>query len=294
MVKIIPNLWFASEAKEAAVLYTSIFDDSRILSTTVLHDTPSGTAEIISIELAGQEFMLLSAGPLFQFNPSVSFLVALRSVEEVDALWRELAPGSKALMELGAYPFSERYGWLEDKYGLSWQLIYVGDRAVGQTIVPMLLFVGDVCGKAEEAINFYAKVFKNSSIGEIDRHGAGEEPDAAGTVKQAVFTLENLQFRAMDSAWSHEFAFNEAISFIVHCDTQSEIDYYWERLSARPEAEQCGWLKDQYGLSWQIVPAELGAMLRDGDEGNGRQVTAALLEMKKLDLEALRRAYRAG
>lgn len=200
MQKITPHLWFDKEAKEAAELYTSAFQNSNITNVTTLHNTPSGDTDIVSFVLSGQAFMAISAGPLFEFNPSVSFLVACKSKEEVDALWNRLAEGGAALMPLDSYPFSERYGWLRDKYNLSWQIMYFGDREITQKITPTLMFVGKVRGKAEEAIHFYLAVFKNAKIGHILRYGKGEEPDKEGTVKHAAFTLEGRQFAAMDSA----------------------------------------------------------------------------------------------
>lgn len=151
MQKITPFLWFDKEAKEAAEFYTSVFKNSKIKDTAILHDTPSGTVDIVTIELLGQEFTLMSAGPLFKFN--------------------------------------------------------------------------------------------------------------------------------------------EAISFVVNCETQEEIDYYWEKLSADPKAEQCGWLKDKYGLSWQIVPTVLVKMLQDKDKKKAARVTEAFLKMKKFDIEGLKKAY---
>lgn len=291
MQKITPNLWFNKEAKEAAEFYTSVFKDSKINSTTTLHNTPSGTTDIVTIELLGQEFTLISAGPLFKFNPSVSFLVACRTLDEVDALWEKLSERGKALMDLGVYPFSEKYGWVQDRYGLSWQVMFTGERKIEQKITPTLMFVGNQCGKAEEAINFYATVFHNARVGDILRYGIGEEPDKEGTIKHAAFTLEGQKFAAMDSARVHDFAFNEAISFIVHCKDQDEIDYYWGKLSADPKAEQCGWLKDKYGLSWQIVPTVMEEMLKDKDREKIDRVTEAFLKMKKFDIKALKRAY---
>ncbi len=290
--KITSHLWFDKEAKEAAKFYTSIFKDSKIKDTAVIRNTPSGDTDIVTIELSGQEFTLISAGPLFKFNPSVSFLVACKTKEEVDALWKELSKGGMALMDLGAYPFSERYGWIQDKYGLSWQVMFFGDREFKQRIIPTLMFVGNVVGKAEEAVNFYVSVFHNSEVGGIDRYGEGEDPDTEGTVRHASFTLEGQEFAAMDSAREHNFAFNEAVSLIVHCETQEEIDYYWGKLSADPKAEQCGWLKDKYGLSWQVTPNVLQNMLNDKVEKKRARVTEAFLKMKKFDIEALKKAYR--
>ncbi len=295
MRTITPHLWFDKEAREAAALYTSLFANSKVTNITTLRNTPSGDTAIVSFVLSGQPFMAISAGPLFTFNPSISFLVACKTREEVDALWNRLLPGGTALMPLDSYPFSERYGWLADRYGLSWQIMYAGDRAIRQTITPTLMFVGQVCGKAEEAIRYYVSVFAGkgrASVGDILRYGKGEEPDKEGTVKHARFTLDGQAFAAMDSAREHNFAFNEAISLLVSCDTQEEINYYWERLSAVPEAEQCGWLKDRYGLSWQITARAMGEMMQSGERENIARVTEAFLKMKKLDVAELERAYK--
>ena len=154
MARITSHLWFDKEAKEAAQFYTSIFPNSKIKNITTIHDTPSGSADIVTIELLGQEFTLISAGPFFKFN--------------------------------------------------------------------------------------------------------------------------------------------EAISFMVHCDTQDEIDYYWEKLSADPKAEQCGWLKDKYGLSWQIVPTMMAQMMKDKDPKKIARVTQAFLKMKKFDIAKLKQAYEQG
>lgn len=292
MQKITSHLWFDREALEAAGFYISVFKDSKQNSVTKLHGTPSGAVDIVSIDLMGQEFTLISAGPFFKFNPSISFLVACRDKSEVDTLWEKLSQGGSALMELGEYPFSERYGWVQDRYGLSWQIMFMGVQEIKQNITPTLMFTDKQWGKAEDAINFYASVFRDSEVGDILRYSKGEEPDREGTIKHASFRLEGIEFAAMDSARVHDFAFNEAISFVVHCETQDEIDYYWGRLTADPQAEQCGWLKDRYGVSWQIVPTILEQMLRDQDGEKVTRVTEAFLKMKKFDIEALARAYK--
>lgn len=292
MQKITPHLWFDREALEAAGFYISVFKDSIQNSTTKLHGTPSSRVDIVSIDLMGQEFTLISAGPFFKFNPSVSFLVACREKSDVDMLWEKLSEGGSALMELGQYPFSERYGWVQDRYGLSWQIMFMGGYDIKQNITPTLMFTDKQWGKAEDAINFYASVFRDSEVGDILRYSKGEEPDRVRTIKHASFRLGGMEFAAMDSARVHDFAFNEAISFVVHCETQDEIDYYWERLSADQQAEQCGWLKDRYGVSWQIVPTILEQMLRDQDGEKVARVTEAFLKMKKFDIEALVRAYK--
>jgi predicted 3-demethylubiquinone-9 3-methyltransferase (glyoxalase superfamily) len=273
-------------------LYTSVFPDSRITHITTLRDTPSGDADVVSFELAGQPFMAINGGPYFKPNPSVSFLVRYSTQEEVDSAWEKLLPGGMALMELGEYPFSKRFGWLQDRFGFSWQLLYTNGEAFSQKIVPMVMFVGRVCGRAEEAVNFWDSVFHPAQIGEIMRYGKGEEPDKPGTVKLASFWLMGVEFAAIDSAWDHKFAFNEAISFMVSCEDQAEIDYYWQKLSAVPEAEQCGWLKDKFGLSWQVTPSEMDEMMARGTPEQIDRVTQAFLPMKKIDIAQVRAAYR--
>ena len=301
MQTITPHLWFDKEAREAAEFYVSLFPDSRVTNSTTLHDTPSGDSEIVSFELAGQSFMAISAGPLFKFNPSVSFIVNFdpsrdtNARENLDAVWEKLSQDGTALMPLDKYPFSERYGWVQDKYGLSWQLILTNPEGEERPfIIPSLMFVGEVAGRAEEAIKHYLSIFKNSKMGALARYGAGQEPDREGTVMFADFMLEGQWFAATDSAHEHKFAFNEAISFLVNCDSQEEIDYYWERLSADPEAEQCGWLKDKFGVSWQISSTALGEMLTNGTREQIDRVTQAFLPMKKLEIARLEKAYEGG
>ena len=290
--KITPHLWFDKEAKEAVEFYTSVFPESKIKNMTTLRDTPSGDCDVVSFDLSGHAFMAISAGPLFKFNPSISFIVSCATKEDVDALWAKLSEGGQALMPLDSYPFSERYGWIQDKYGVPWQVIVPGTEGDWRpSLVPSLMFVGTNCGKGEEAINFYTSVFKASKVGQMFHYGANQEPDKEGTIMFADFMLDNQWFAAMDSAREHDFTFNEAISFIVNCDTQEEIDYYWEKLSAVPEAEQCGWLKDRYGLSWQIVPTALDEMMRSGSSEQIARITQAFLKMKKFEVSALKSAY---
>jgi predicted 3-demethylubiquinone-9 3-methyltransferase (glyoxalase superfamily) len=291
MDKITPHLWFDRKAIEAAEFYAATFPDSKVIDVTTIPGTPGGDTDIVTFQLYGQSFQAINAGPLFTFNPSVSFAVSCDTVEEVDRLWARLTDGGRTLMPLDTYPFSERYGWTEDRFGLSWQVAHAGGAEVTQRITPTLLFVAEVCGKAEEAITFYASVFPDSGVGDIARYGTASELDAEGTVLYAAFRLAGQEFAAMDSARDHEFAFNEAISFLVSCDSQDEIDRYWGALSAVPEAEQCGWLKDRYGLSWQIVPSNMEEMLRSGTPEQVARVTKAFLAMRKFDLAELERAY---
>lgn len=291
MQKIVPHLWFDKQANEAATFYMSLFEGSILKNRTILHDTPSGTAEMITMELAGQEFMLLSGGPYFKFTPAVSFLIACETVAEVERLWSKLIENGEVLMPLGTYPFSEKYGWVADQYGLSWQVMYMGDFDVKQKITPTFMFVGKQYGNAKEAVQLYTSLYKDSAIEETLRYDENVGPNKPGTIKRMAFTLNNQHFAAMDSAYEHDFSFTEAISFIVKCDTQEEIDYYWDKLSAVPAAEQCGWLKDQYGISWQIVPSMMDKMMNTNDPKKIAQVTKAFLKMKKFDIAELIKAF---
>jgi len=283
--KITPHLWFDKEAIEAAEFYASVFNDSKVSFTTQIHDTPSGDADIVGFQVLGYDFMAISAGPYFKINPSISFHAGCRTAREVDEIWKKLSDGGTVIMELGEYPFSKRYGWIQDRYGVSWQVILVeGDFK--QRITPVLMFVGDVCGRAEEAVGFYASIFPGGKSQVLARYAKGEQPDQDGTVKYAEFVIAGQEFGAMDSARMHGFGFNEAISLIINCKDQEEIDYYWDKLSAVPGAEQCGWVKDKFGVSWQIVPANMGELIGKNPE----KTTPVMLKMKKIIIADLVKA----
>ncbi len=285
MQKITPHLWFDKEARAAAEFYVSVFDNSKINFINRIPDTPSGDAELVGFQIMGFNFMAISAGPFFRINPSISFHVRCMTVEEVDQIWVKLSAGGTVMMELGEYPFSRRYGWIQDKFGVSWQVIH-SEGEFRQRIVPALMFVGGVCGKVEEAIGFYVTVFKNAKAEVLARYEKGEEPDREGTVKYARFVLDGQEFGAMESARMHNFDFNEGVSLIVNCKDQKEIDYFWEKLSTMPEAEQCGWIKDKYGVSWQIIPVNMGELLGKNPE----KTTPVMLRMKKIIITDLERA----
>lgn len=295
---IVPHLWFDTQAREAAGFYCAVFADSAVEHVGQVRDTPSGDCDLVSFSLAGQPFMAISAGPHFRFTPAISFIVNYdpgrdpQAQQSLDRAWAELVEGGEVLMPLDAYPFSKRYGWVQDRFGLSWQLILSDpEREPRPFITPSLLFTGEVCGQAAEAAEFYRSVFEGSQAGDLVRCPAGAEPDREGTVMYTDFRVGDTWFAAMDSAHAHGFGFNEAISFVVKCETQAEIDQYWSLLSAVPEAEQCGWCKDQYGVSWQIVPAALDHMLRSDDAERVARVTRAFLQMKKFDVALLQRAF---
>lgn len=292
MQKITPFLWFDNHIEEAVNYYTSIFKNSRKISTTYYSDgtqMPAGSILTIQFQLAGQDFIALNGNTKFEFTPAISFLVNCSSIEEVNSLWKKLSENGKTLMELGSYQFSERYGWVQDKYGLSWQIFYT-DKSFTQKICPVLMFVGEQSGRAEEAMNFYMSQFKNSENIFIERYVAGEK-GPEGTVKMEGFTLAGQVFMAMDSPIEHDFTFSLAISFSINCRAQDEVDMFWDNLSKGGQPDQCGWLHDKYGVSWQVVPEVLGKLLSDKDKTKTNNVFKAMLQMHKLDIETLLKAY---
>lgn len=291
---IVPHLWFDNEALEAAEFYANIFADSEVLNKTHLQNTPSGDAQSVTFEINGYTFMAISAGPYFKINPSISFFLnfdpsyddnAERNLEET---WKKLKNAGNVLMPLGEYPYSRKYGCVQDKYGVCWQLILTDpDGEDRPFIVPSLMFVNHNFRKAKEGVDFYLSIFKNSRMGEISGSGSGEDM----TVMFADFKLEDQWLAAMDGPGDHDYNFNEAVSLLVNCENQEGIDYYWKELSAVPEAEQCGWLKDKYGVSWQITPSVMDEMMTDGSPEQIKRVTEAFLKMKKLDIAELKGAY---
>ena len=297
MQKITPFLWFDGKAEEAIKLYTSIFKNSKIVSISYWGDgSPFPKEQVMNatFELDGQEFYAFDAGPQFKFNPSISFFVVCETEHETDTVWQKLVEDGTVLMALDKYDWSAKYGWLQDRYGISWQISQGKISEVGQKFTPSLLFTGEQNGKAEAAINFYTSIFDNSSITGILKYTAGDN-DAEGTVKHAQFSLNKQVFMVMDSSQPDTFKFNEAISLFVKCETQKEIDYFWDKLTAGGGQESmCGWLKDKFGLYWQIVPPVLVELLSDKDPAKAGRVMQAMMQMKKIIITDLQKAHKGN
>jgi len=296
---IVPFLWFDNNAEEAAHFYASVFNNARVKTTTRYSEEgakasglPKGSIMTVSFQIDGLDIAAINGGPVFKISPAISFMVNCRTKDKIDDLWSKLSDGGNIMMELGEYPFSERYGWLQDKYGVSWQLIMTPEH---YKIAPCFMFSGNQQGKAEEAINYYMSVFKNSSVERIEKYTAGQE-GPEGFVSYSSFNLICQNFKAMDSGVDVPFSFSPAVSFVVNCQNQNEIDYFWDKLTAGgdPDAQQCGWLADRYGVSWQVVPSALNLWLSDSESEAGRNVMNALIPMKKLDFNALKYAYDNG
>lgn len=292
------GLWYDSQAEQAANFYRSIFPGSGIdlilrygNEGQETHGQRPGSVMAVNFQLAGTHFQAINGGPYFKMNPSVSLFVVCETFEETDEVWNKLAEGGSILMPIGNYDWSERYGWVQDRWGLTWQISYGKISAVGQKITPSLMFAGEQAGRAEEALKFYTSVFKDSGVDGISKYPKGG-PEPEGHVAHAQFKLADSKFMIMDSSGPHNFSFNEGVSIIVDCKDQSEVDYYWDKLLAGGGKESmCGWLYDKFGVSWQVNPTRLGEMLADPDQEKVDRVTRAFLKMRKLDIVKLEKVF---
>jgi predicted 3-demethylubiquinone-9 3-methyltransferase (glyoxalase superfamily) len=275
--KITPCLWFDGQAKEAAAVYCSIFANARITAQSPI---------VTGIDVGGQSITLLDGGPMYKPNPSISFYYVCEKAEELDRIWDVLSKGGQVMMALDKYPWSERYGWITDKYGISWQVARGQISEVGQRITPCLMFTGKQYGQAEKAIAYYTSIFKGSKTNGILRYGANESPDTEGKVKHAQVTIHDQKFMLMESARPHDFVFTEGVSLTVHCETQEQIDYYWQKLTEKGgEESMCGWLRDKFGVSWQIIPTQLTKIM--SDPAKAGKAAQAFMTMRKLNIEQI-------
>ncbi len=291
---ITPNLWFDGNAREAVEFYISAFGNGKITGgSTYPTSQAEGLADfqlklagkdlVVQFELSGQEFVAINAGPEFTFNPAISFFVNFdpsrdsQAKEHLEELWGKLSDGGTALMPLQEYPFSKYYGWMQDRYGLSWQLILTNPEGEPRPfIVPSLMFGAGNVNKAEEAAKYYLSVFHGNKMGTVARYSEQTGPAKAEALMYGDLRIGNMWLAIMDAGRDQDFTFNEAVSFSVACHNQDEVDYFWDKLSAAPAAEQCGWCKDKFGVSWQIVPANMEALMRRP------RAFARLMEMKKI------------
>lgn len=291
------GLWFDNNAEEAANFYKSLFAGSSIDQILRYgnegqesHKQKPGSVMVVSFQLAGLHFQAINGGPVFNINPSISLYVVTESEAETEGLWNKLLPGGTVLMPLDKYDWSQKFGWIQDRYGLTWQIGLGNLSDVGQKITPFLMYVGDKAGKAEEAMKFYMSIFKGSSLDGIVRHPkVSNEPE--GHVMHAQFKLADSKFMVSDSSADHNFSFNEAVSIIVDCKDQKEIDYYWTKLTDGGKESMCGWLFDRFGVAWQVNAVRLTEMLNDKDQKKVDRVTRAFMKMKKFDIAALEKAF---
>lgn len=273
---IYPCIWFDGTAHEAASLYCSVFPKAKITMETPL---------VVQFDIEGQRFMGLNGGPTFRPNPSISFMAWYDDEAPIRQAHDLLTAGGTIMMDLGTYPWSELYSMIRDRYGVCWQLYYGKREDTWSAFVPTMMFNRQMTGRAEEAMHFYTGLFPDSSVGSILRYGPGQK-DKEGTIQHAQFTIDGHLFACMDSAVDDGYSFDEGLSLVKECDTQEEIDHYWYSLTADGGNESmCGWLKDKYGVSWQIIPRQIGQLMMDPERGQAAM--DALLQMRKIDIHLL-------
>lgn len=273
--KIYPCIWFDGNAGEAASYYCTLFDHSYIRTETPM---------VVVFDIEGMRFMGLNGGPLYKPNPTVSFFMTFKSQERLDKAWKGLSAGGKIMMPLDLYEWSPLYGWVEDRYGVSWQLTMADPDAGAQPVIPALMFVGEQFGKGEEALRHYSRIFGSSGTPFIYRYPDSETLQA-GKIAHAKFNLLGQEFILMDSGLFHDHTFTEGISLVIECQDQDEIDHYWNELSRGGSEGKCGWLKDTFGLSWQVVPAILPELMSDPEKAEG--VMRAFRQMTKFEINKL-------
>lgn len=303
---LVPNIWCNGDAEALVAFYSTVFPEVTVHQTLHYpqHGLPhfqehmAGKILTIDFSIMGARFIAINAGPDFHANPSLSFMVSITPEISDDprtlvtTLWDALVAEGSVLMPLGEYPFSEHYGWVEDRFGVSWQLMAHTTTPTSRhaatpprpTIMPALMFGAHHVNQAEEAITHYMSVFPNSQLGEIARYSHPQGPADAGSLMYCDAVLNGSWISVMDAGVDQDFTFTEGVSLLVECSTQEEIDHYWAGLSHRPEAEQCGWCQDQFGVSWQIAPP---ATPEDVEDLGAYQ---AMMSMKKIHLQQLRDA----
>ncbi|NQG20130.1 VOC family protein [Streptococcus suis] len=286
MQTIIPHLWYDTEAREAVAFYVDLFG-GKLDWTYTITDTPSGDSDLIQFQLGDMTLAAISAGPYFKLNESMSLMVNVASKDEVTRLYQALSEGGRILMPLGEYPFSPYYVWLEDRFGLSWQLSYAPDLDKPYQFDICLLFSQDQVGLAQPMLDYYKDKLPQASVGQISYYGEGEAAVEAAKLNYAELLVAGQKMIVMDHGYGGEASFNEAFSLMVYVDSQEELNFYYDLLSAVPEAEMCGWVKDQFGISWQIVPRMLMEAYDTASPETVKAVNDAVLTMKRLDFATI-------
>lgn len=284
MRKIVTNIWCNGNAEEAGSFYAEVFPNSRSwvearypLEGLLEFQQPlAGEPLTVAVDIDGARLTLINADDTFSPNPSVSLMLNFDPLDfdgdvvaaraQLDTVWEAFADGGSVLMPLQEYPYSARYGWIQDRYGVSWQLMLTdpeGDKR--PFLIPALMFGGPAQDRATAAVDRYLEVFENAELGQRVPYGEPTGPAAADAVMFSDFRIGEQWFVAMDSGVEQDFSFTCGMSFEAHCEDQAEIDRLWDALSAVPAAEQCGWLVDAFGVNWQIVPHNMGELMERPD-----------------------------
>jgi predicted 3-demethylubiquinone-9 3-methyltransferase (glyoxalase superfamily) len=274
MLSIYPCIWFDQQAQQAASFYEEVFPDAERLSENPM---------VVLISIRGTKLMLLNGGPMYQANAAISYFVYCGSDEEIERVYAAFTAKGSIMMPLGTYPWTRRYAWVIDQFGVSWQLDVEPIRAA-QKIVPALLFSQPQGHVVAEAVRNYTRIFEPSMI----LMEAPHPPQAdmlEGALLFAQFKLHDYIFNAMSSTERHEFQFGPGNSFVVECDTQEQIDHFWSELGSGGQYQMCGWLVDRYGVSWQIIPSILPTLMADPLKRD--KVVEAFMKMQKFEIAGL-------
>lgn len=277
MPLIVPSIWFQGNAPEAIEFYAQAIGDLDVLNTQhyPTEDLPdfleqfAGAVMSVDFTLWGRRLQAINAGDEFTPTPGISFLLNLDPAfrpdaeTKIDAVWAALAEGGEERMPLQEYPFAKKYGWLKDRYGVEWQLMLTDpDGEPRPCLIPWLMFSGDAQNRCSEALARYTELFPNSSITTTAPYG---QPTGNATAEALMFAdvaLDGQCFAAADDGSGGNLPFSEGVSLAILCDSQEEIDHYVSGLSRVPESELCGWVKDEFGVSWQVQPANLAEILQ--------------------------------
>lgn len=294
--KIAPFFWFDGQAEDAARMHTELFGGSiNALSRYPaagqdIHGQPEGQVMVADYEILGYRINGINAGSVFKPSPALSLFVQLEDRGEVERIWKGLSDGGEVLMPLDAYDWSALYGWCNDRFGISWQIALAIEGDTVRPVTPMLMFTGKVAGRAREALDFYAGVFPGAEVETAWPYPEGA-PEPAGSIMHGRAFVGGSGLMAMDSSMTHKFGFDEGCSITIGCENQKEIDYYWERLvDGGGEHGPCGWLKDRFGFSWQVVSNEVIALYLEEDRAVAARAMQAMMTMSKIDIAAIKAA----
>lgn len=290
MQQIVPHIWFNRTAEAAGEWYASLFPGgvSRVEGRYQEEGLPefqrelAGAALTVSVEIpdpAGEgeptKLALINAGDEFRPAPSFSFMLNFDPLmfggeaaarDALETLWEGLRVGGRELMPLGEYPFSAQYAWVEDRYGVSWQLMLTQPEGEPRPfVIPAIMFDGDAQDRAAEAADDYVSLFAarpgGAAVGKRWPYGVATGKAGADALAFGEFRIGSQWFMASDNGSGVDHGLSCGVSLAVWCEDQAEIDRIWSALSAVPEAERCGWLTDQYGVSWQVLPENLGELM---------------------------------
>lgn len=302
MQSINPCFWYDFDAMEAAELYQQALPNTSVVSTfhypteglPAFQEGFAGLPMLVELSIDGFTISLFNGGDAFTPNPSFSLMLVFDPARNPDAeqalrhAWATLSREGKELMALGEYPFSPLYAWVEDKFGVSWQLITPGASQISTRpfVLPTFLFGPATQKPALAALNLYTEVFEDAKISTMIPYDEPPNSVGMGGVVYSELQIADQWFVAMDANLDLGFSFTPGASLIVKCTTQEEIDHLWDGLSATPSAELCGWCRDEFGFSWQIIPETYQAALCASPA-----TYAAAMKMKKIIMAELQRTW---